>query len=246
MPVETKGPSEPMAYVDWYLSYMQQNLNRDMKAEYVWDFSLRTKDLDGMHALAKALRKARYATQVQEVVMESTPVESGAGKGKSKGRMKWKSVEGPPLVMAFSLGKPNTTALKRRLLGILKLAKKHDATFSSVSSMDQEEFEMFFGPPKAMPLADALWRLLHYTDTGLKEGAKIEYTFCLVTEDVKACAAALKKAGFTKVARAPRDANWTISVSVPGVNDEKRLKAEYAAMRKAAKSCGAKLKGLDC
>jgi hypothetical protein len=34
-------------------------------------------------------------------------------------------------------------------------------------------------------------------------------------------------------------------VSVPGANDEKRLKAEYAAMRKVAKACGATLMGLE-
>jgi hypothetical protein len=34
-------------------------------------------------------------------------------------------------------------------------------------------------------------------------------------------------------------------VRVPGANDEQRLTAEYAAMRKVAKACGATLMGLE-
>ncbi len=234
MPVATKGPPDPMAYVDWYLSYMRHNLNDDMEAVHVWDFSLRTKDVDSMHALAKALRKARYVTTVQEVVEEIT----GTGRNREK-------IAGPPLVTAFSRGKPNAAALKRRVRGLIELAKAHDARYERLSALDLEEFEMFYGPPKAMPLADASWRLRHHSDFGLKKGAKIEYTFCLAAKDAKACTAALKKAGFAKVARAPKDANWMISVTVPGANDEKRLKAEYAVMKKAAKACGATLKGLE-
>jgi hypothetical protein len=241
----TQPPADPIAFVDWYLNHMATNLNRDMKAVHVWDFTLRTKSVDAMHTLAKAVRKARYLTTVQEVVMESTPVTRTAGNGRSKGKLTWKTVEGPPMVTAFYRGKPNAAALKSRVRAMIALASEHDATYASLSAMDMEDFEMFYGPPKAMPLADACWRLRHHSDTGLKQGAKIEFTFCLVAEDVKACRAALKKAGFSKVARAPKDANWAISVSVPGVNDEKRLKAEYAAMKKAAKAAGGTLKGLE-
>lgn len=241
----TQPPTDPVAFVDWYLNHMATNLSCDMKAVHVWDFTLRTKDVDAMHALVKALRKAKYVTTVQEVVMESTPVTRAAHKGRSKGKLTWKTVEGPPMVTAMCRGKPNAAALKRRVRAMIALAKEHDATYASLDSMDMDEFEMLYGPPKAMPLADACWRLRHYSDTGLKQGAKIEFTFCLVAEDVKACKAALKKAGYTKLARAPRDADWALSVSIPGANDERRLKAEYAAMRKAAKAAGGTLKGLE-
>jgi hypothetical protein len=230
----TAPPTDPIAFVDWYMDHMRTNLNRDMWAVRMWSFDLRTKDVDGMHALAKTLRKARYLTTVQEVVEEII----GVGR-------KRKKVAGPPLVTAFSRGKPSAAALKRRVRSLIALAEKHDARYESLSSMDMDEFEMFYGPPKAIPLADACWRLRHHSDMGLDHGAKIDYHFCLVAQDVKACTAALKKAGFAKVARAPKDANWTISVRVPGANDERRLQAEYAAMRKAAKSCGASLKGLE-
>jgi hypothetical protein len=243
--MHTPPPTDPIAFVDWYLNHMGANLNRDMKAVHVWDFTLRTKSVDSMHALAKQLRKAKYLTTVQEVVMESTPVTPAAGKGRSKGKLKWTTVEGPPMVAAFYRAKPNAVALKRRVRAMIALAKKHDATYASLSSMDMEDFEMFYGPPKAMALADACWRLRHHSDTGLKQGAKIEFTFCLVAEDVKACMVALKKAGFSKVTRAPKDANWFISVTIPGANNEKRLKAEYAVMKKAAKAAGGTLKGLE-
>ena len=227
-------PTDPIAFVDWYLHHMRTNLNRDMRSVRVWSFDLRTKNVDGMHALAKSLRKARYLTAVQEVVEEIT----GTGR-------KRKKVAGPPLVTAFSRGKPSAAALKRRVKSLMLLAERHDATYQSLGSLDMEEFEMFYGPPKAMKLADACWRLRHHSDMGLKDGAKIDYHFCLAAQDFKACTAALKKAGFAKVIRAPKDANWSISVSVPGANDEKRLTAEYAAMRKVAKACGATLMGLE-
>lgn len=251
-------PADPVAQVDWYLDRMRTNLNRDMRAVYVWDFTLRTRDVDSMHALAKALRKARYVTSTQEMVLEisTAPADfSASGRGNVKGNVKGKvkgkgkqrriEVEGPPMVDAFYRGKPSAAVLKRRVRAILAIAAKHRATYSDMTSMDLEDFEMFYGPPKAMPLDDACWRLRGHSDLGLKKGAKIEYTFCLVARDVQACTAALKKAGFAKVQLAPKDANWAISVSVPGVNDEKRLKAEFAAMKKAAKTAGASLKGLE-
>jgi hypothetical protein len=241
----SQPPADPIAFVDWYVDHMRANLNRDMKAVHVWDFTLRTKDVDAMHALAKALRRSEYLTTVQEVVMESAPVAPTAGKGRSKSRLKWATVEGPPMVTALYRGKPNAAALKRRVRAMIALAKKHDATYSSLGSMDMEEFALFYGPPRAMPLPDACWRLRNQSDLGLKQGAKIEFTFCLEADDVKACVAALKKAGFTKVARAPKNADWAISVGVPGANNEKRLKAEYAAMKKAAKDARGTLKGLE-
>jgi hypothetical protein len=248
----TQPPTDPIAFVDWYLDHMGTNLNKDMKAVHVWDFTLRTKNVESMHAVAKALRKAKYATTVQEVVTEViiTPAKTsasavGTAKGKAKGKPTRTVIEGPPMVTAFSRGKPSAAALKRRVRAMIELAKEHDATYASLSSMDMEDFEMFFGPPKAMPLADACWRLRHHSDLGLKQGAKIEFTFCIVAEDSKACMVALKRAGFTKVTRAPKDANWAISVSVPGVNNEKRLKAEYAVMKKAAKAAGGTLKGMQ-
>jgi hypothetical protein len=228
---------------------MRTNLHCDMKAARVWEFTLRTKNVDAMHALAKALRKAKYATTVQEVVIEVTtnppaqksPLARTTHKRKSKRTV----VEGPPMVTAFSHGKPNAVTLKRRIRAMIALAAKHDATYSSLGSMDMEDFEMFYGPPKALPLDDACWRLRNQSDLGMKQGAKIEFTFCLVANDPKACMVALKKAGFTKVVRAPKEANWTISVSIPGANDEKLLKAEFAAMKKVAKGAGCTLKGLE-
>lgn len=234
-PMYTAPPTDPIAFVDWYMDHLRTNLNRDMRALRVWSFDLRPKDVHGMHALAKTLRRARYLTTVQEVVEEI----SGVGRTRKK-------IAGPPLVTAFSRGKPNAAALKRRVRSLITLAEKHDARYESLSSMDMDEFEMFYGPPKAMPLADACWRLRSISDLGMKKGAKIDYRFCLVAEDIKACTAALRKAGYARVARAPKDANWTISVSVAGANDEKRLKAEYAAMKKAARACGATLRGLEC
>lgn len=228
-------PKDSVAFVDWYLEHMRTNLSTDMRAVRVWSFDLRTTDVEGMHALAGALRKARYLTAVQEVVEEIT----GVGR-------KRKVAQGPPLVTAFSRDKPSAPVLKRRLKSLVAIAKNHGARYESLGSMELEEFEMFYGPPRALALADACWRLRSLSDLGMKDGAKIDYHFCLVAEDAKACTAALRKAGFAKVARAPKDADWTISVSVPGANDEKRLKGEYAAMKKAAKACGATLTGLDC
>lgn len=230
----TPPPADPIEYVDWYLEHKRTNLHCNMKAVYVWSFTLRTKDTDGMRALAKALRKSRYLTTEQEVVEEI----SGVGR-------KRKSVAGPPMVTAYSRGKPSAAALKRRVDAIIALAQKHNATYSDLSSMDVDEFEMLFGPPRAVPLEDACWQLRAHSDLGMKKGASIEYTFCIVAKDVKACRAALKKAGFAKVTPAPKDADWTISVSVPGVNNEKHLRTQFAEMKKAAKAAGGLLKGLE-
>lgn len=240
----TPPPTDPIAYVDWFLNHMQTNLNHDMGQECIWEFTLRTRDVKGMRSLASALRKARYLTAEQESVMETTsvPVAKGAGKGKRKEQ--WKTVKGPPMVTAFSRGLPSALGLKRRVRSMLALAAKFSGTYSGLSSMDMEEFEMLYGPPKAMSLPDSIWRLRHYSDLGCKKGEKLDFTFGVNAEDTKACKALLKKAGYEKFERAPKDADWAISVVVAGANDEKRLKTAFAAMKKAAKAAGGTLQGV--
>jgi len=229
----TKPPNDPVEHLSWFLEHMRSTLKRDMRAQHVWTVDFRTKSVDTMRSLARALRRARYLTTEQESVLETTVV----------GRRS-RTVVGPPLVTAFWRAKPNASSIARRFASLRALAAKHKAKHGHVSSMDLEEFEMLYGPPKAMSLADSCWRLRHYSDTGLKAGAAMEYTFCLVPKDAKACRTALKRAGLSKIERAPKDADWTLSVTVQGVNSEKRLKAEFEAMKKTARAAGARLKGL--
>lgn len=229
----TKPPKDPVEYLSWFLEHMRTNLNCDMRAQHVWTVDFRTRNVDAMRTLARALRRARYLTTEQESVLETTIV----------GRRS-RTVVGPPMVTAFWRAKPIASSIARRFASLRTLAARHKAKHGHVSSMDLEEFEMLYGPPKAMSLDDACWRLRHYSDTGLKAGAAMEYTFCLVPKDTKACGVVLKKAGFSKIERAPKDADWTLSVTVPGANNEKRLKAEFEAMKKTARTAGARLKGL--
>jgi hypothetical protein len=250
----TPPPTDPIEFVDWYLEHGRTNLNYDLRVPRVWEFTLRTRNVDGMVSLGKALRKARYLTAEQESVVEVTyePAakasisQTTAKKAKkaAKARPKRKVVNGPPMVTAFWRGTPSASTLKRRVRSLIALAATVDATYSSLGSMDLDEFEMFYGPPKAMSLADACWRLRSHSDLGLKAGAKMKYTFCVDAVDVKACTAAMKKAGFAQIERAPKDANWTISVTVPAVNNERILKAEFATMKKASKAAGGTLKGV--
>lgn len=233
MPVTTTPPTDPFENVDWHLSYLRENLRRAPRAARVWQFRLRTRDVESMQSLAKSLRRRRYATVTQEVVQEV----SGSGRSRTR-------VDGPPLVTAFARGKSTAAALKRRVRSLIALAPRHRASYEGMSSMDLDEFEMFCGPPKAIGLEDACWRLRSHADLGLKAGARLDFVFCLVARDTRACKAALKRAGLAAIAAAPRDANWTLSVTVPGAADEKRLRAEFAAMRRSATAAGAKLIGM--
>ncbi|MFZ4574625.1 MAG: hypothetical protein ACOYN0_09525 [Phycisphaerales bacterium] len=239
-PVRTTPPKDPIENVDWHLEYKRANLNHDMTAPWVWEFTLRTTDIEGMKALGRVLRKAKYVTAEQESVTESTHVPSRTGKGKGK----WKTVEGPPMVTAFCKGKASAAALKRRVVKLLAIAKEHRAKYEGMSSWDLEEFQMVYGPPRAMSLADAVWRLRHHSDLGLDHGEAMPFIFGIATEEVTACKAALKKAGFTKASRAPKDANWDLTVEIEGANDEKRLRKEFAAMKKVAKAAGGTLVGM--
>lgn len=246
----TPPPSDPIAYVDWLLAHMRDNLGHDMGAAHVLVFTLRTKDASSMSALARALRKAGYSTEEQESVDEYNVTTQKAPKpasGSARGRPESITTKskGPPMVTALKRAKLSAAAIKRRVRAIIALAEKHNATYSSLVAMSMADFELLYGPPTAIPLGHACWRLRSLSDLGLRQGARMEFTFCLVAKDVKACMAALKKAGLSKVARAPKGADWTISVDRPGRNNEKRLKAAYAEMSRAAKAAGATLKGMD-
>lgn len=232
--MEPHPPRDSPEYIDWLLEHKRKNLREDMGAAYVWDFVFRTKDVAGMRVLVRALQRLRYVTTYQEVVEETTRTARG----------KWHTVQGPPTVSALWKGKPNATMLKKRLAALLRVAKRCGGRYEFLESMDLASFETLHGPPRAMTLADAVWRLRHYTDGGLKEGGAIEYVFCVDAKDTRKCSATLRRAGVGKVERAPKHADWAISVRVPGVNEEQRLRKAMSAMRKVVKSAGGTLSGV--
>lgn len=237
-------PLNSLEYVDWYLPHKWNNLGHKKRATWVWEFTLRTRDVAGMKALSTALRKRRYLTAEQEVVMDSTCVETPSARKGGKPKLTWTTVEGPPMVTAFARGLPSAAALKRRVRAIIELGEKMGATYHSMSSMELKEFEQIYGPPRAMPLEDAIWWLRQQADLGMKAGAKFDIPFAVLAKDARACKAALRKAGYAKFDRPPKDADWTFDVLVPGKNNEALLKREYAALKLAAKKAGGTLKGV--
>jgi hypothetical protein len=128
-------------------------------------------------------------------------------------------------IRAFSRGKLSAAGLKRRVKSLIECSKQFDGAYAGVAAMDMEDFETFDGRSKAVPLADACWRLRNQSDLGAKPGAKIEYADCVMAQEVETCMNTLEHAGFNSIARVPGDDNWSMSVNVSGANNEKRLKA---------------------
>lgn len=230
----TRPPKDPIKKVDWLLKHMVENLNEDLSKPFVWQFTLRPKDVAMLDRLGDALEAKGFGVMGQESLHE-TVVDS---KGKSR------DFVGPPLLIAYVTGVLNAKQVKAHVRTMLAIAAKEKIAYDGVEPMSIDEFEEFHGPARPKSVDDASWLLKHFTDTGLKPGGKLAYYFCVRAKDPKSCAAALKKAGYRKAKLARADDSWDVDVVVGGKNDEKLLRKEFAAMKKAAHAAGGRLAGV--
>jgi hypothetical protein len=229
----TKPPSDPIKKVDWLYNHLSENLHEDLTQPRMWQFTLRPKTVELMTAIADSLDKHGYDLFEQDAVQETH-----VSRGKSR------TFIGPPMLMVFARGAFKPAQLKTHVRRMLKIAATRKAKYEGIDSMDIEEFETIFGPPRLKTLAGAVWLLRHYSDTGLRQGARIRYNFGLRAKDPKKAAAALKAAGYKQVKAATDECNWDLDVIVSGKNDDKYLTQSYKAMRSDAKSAGATLGGV--
>lgn len=226
-------PNQPDLHfdIDALFAHLIESLEHTLETEREWHFTFRCDDLDRLAGVAGALED-EFDVHLQKEVQT---VEHG------------RTFMGPPLLAVMIqavLGPEEVRSLSARFAD---LAREHSLTYEGVMSFEPLEMEEAFG---WLALEDGLWRLRHFSDSGLAPGEPMPFVFALEAagqRQAEAAGAALAGAGFenTEVLEDPDEPGIGILVRVAGRNDEALLTATFQKMERIAAAAGAELLGVQ-
>jgi hypothetical protein len=235
MKVMPKVPKDLVKKVDWLFEHLTHNLDKRPDAQCGWETHVHFPDILSMQRATRRLRKDGYLVMTQDHY-ELTTIRGKKEISRDLG----------PTALVYTIGAFKAPAVKDYVRKILSLAREFGAKCDHLTHWDLDELEMIYGPPKLIAtLKAAQWRLHHYTDTGLPEGAPLIYVFGFAATSPAQAIAALKKLGVKKARRGPRDAVWTVETRTLGSNDDAMLAEAFKAARKQAKLLQCKLVGVE-
>jgi hypothetical protein len=235
MKIMPKPPKDLVKKVDWLYEHLSINLETNPNAKCGWQVMIHFPNMLSMQRATRRIRKSGYIVVTQEHYEETTVT----------GRKQVVRDLGPT-AMVYKVGAFKAPAVKDYVREMLSLAKEFDAKCSDLDHWSMDDLEMVYGPPMLLKsLKSAQWRLHHYTDTGLAEGAPMVYVFGFAAASPAEAIATLKSAGVKKARRGPRDADWTVESRVLGSNDDAKLAEAFKVAMKHAKLIGCKLVGVE-
>jgi hypothetical protein len=206
-------------------------LGEDLSKPREWHFSLRSKksELPKLTKLGESLLKD-FEVHLQE------EVETWVGEKKTMG---------PPLLSIVRTAVLTPAEVKKLAKKFETLAKKHGFTYDGVSSYEAVDFDELFG---WLELDDAIWRLRHFTDTGLAEGDPTPFMFALTARKaaaLKTTAEAVKKWRGVQTDISESDDGPLLQILGPGKNDEAALRKRYKQVEELAKTTKVQLLGMQ-
>jgi Regulator of ribonuclease activity B len=221
--------------IDALFEHLIKNLSQDLSKPLEWHFTLRStkKEVAKLERLGAALAKEfdiHFQAEVETWQNDRMSI-------------------GPPMLLAVRtevLTPKDVKALAKRFEG---LAKKHGFTYEGVSSFEPIDMNEVFG---WLELDDAVWRLRHFTDTGLKEGADVPFVFALTARKPTALQKSAEKVKrwrntWTEFIDADEEAGEVpmLLIRCAGKNDEAALKKRYKQVESIAKETKASLVGVQ-
>jgi hypothetical protein len=216
---------DPLGQVDRILTHIKETLGENPMEPRAWQFFLRPTDIDMAEELGQQLEEEGYDVSGAEHV-ETTTI-------------------GPPVVFAFWRGVLTPDEIRGHVRKFIALAEREGIVYEGMDAMSLEEFDQIFGEPKLLGLEDAIWRLRHLTDMGVEENAPVTFMFGYQAEDPDAAVEALEAAGHEASLCEYDDLSWNVEVRVAGANDEKTVRAAFAAAQAAADEADAAFVGMQ-
>lgn len=192
-----------------------------------WRFVIAAKDGRASYRLSRELQ--------QEHVIE---VRSGPDTVRD-GR----AAPGAPVIVVVVQGVLTPAKVRAIAAKLEERARAHDSTYAGVSWADAAGE----APEEWLTIDAAVWRLRHFTDTGLAAGAAMGWVFGFASEDEKILAALERAAGergYTSERGKDKSGRTVLAVRCDGVNDDPALRNRYAEMEEMGRGAGAEMVGV--
>jgi hypothetical protein len=204
-----------------------------MSDELDWEFSLRSPDLQKLRRIEKDLSK-NFDVHLQEEV-ESIDVDGSVSIG-------------DPLLRVIRRAAMTQSEVKEISTQFASLAAQEGLVYEGVSCCDPVDFDELFG---WLSLDDAVWRLRHFTDSGLADDADVPWTFLVLTDTVDLAhriADKLRDLGYDDVDvydEPDEDGKFGLCVFVAGRNNEVALSEAYQKIEGTANEGHGDLHGMQ-
>lgn len=224
--------------IDKSFDHMINNLDCDPEqTEMLWIFSFRyDKDLAKLEAFGKDLVK-RFAKEA-DFELGMVPTHN------IDDDTEWTALH---LVVQTTMSRDT---VKRWVRTFSALAEENGIEFEDQScceAIDWEEFE------RPMNAEDAAWRLRHFTDCGLPEGAPLHWILAFTATDpavADSFEGVLRDAGLGEIERAENeedaeDREYYIDAVLLRSNTEAGLAEQHAAAEKLASAHGVRFEGIQ-
>jgi hypothetical protein len=211
--------------IDALFAHLTGNLGHELSDAKDWHFTFRSRDLDKLATIGESLSE-EFDIELQE---EVPTVEDG------------REFIGPPMLTAVIRGALSRNEVKSLAARFTELAERERIEYEGVLSYEPFDEEVMFG---WLALDDAIWRMRHFSDLGLADGAPMPFVFAVTAADAEgldSAAAALARGGYKS-----QDLDEPmLLVKVDGRNEEPELERHYRTVEKIIASSGGELLGVQ-
>ncbi|MCC9640748.1 ribonuclease E inhibitor RraB [Rhodopirellula sp. JC740] len=233
-PKQPHRSSEPdLAFdIDALFTHLVEDLEVDLSFPMDWTFTLRGDSLQQLKSIAETLEE--HQCELQESVEEID----------EKGRLS----QGRPMLSVVKTGALVPSEVKKIADRMQTIAERTGVEYEGVEVFDSIEDDELFD---WMSLDDAVWRMRHFSDSGLNPGEELPWVFLLMGDtlpQMQTFADALVEGGFgnSQADEEPdEDGRFGVFIFMDGSNDEERLVAAHKQIMAIATKHDAELEGIQ-
>ncbi|EMI27969.1 MAG: hypothetical protein CMM00_04185 [Rhodopirellula sp.] len=218
--------------IDALFSHLVDELGVDLSIPMDWTFTLRGTDIGQLKSIADTLDD--YQCELEEAVEEID----------SQGRLSL----GRPMLSVVKTGALVPSEVKKIADQMQQIASRTGIEYEGVEVFDAIDDDELFD---WLSLDEAVWRLRHFSDSGMNPGEVLPWVFLLMgnsLEQMQSLAEALVAGGFdnSQADEDPdEDGRFGVFVFQEGSNDEERLVAAHRQITKIASDHGAEFEGIQ-
>ncbi|MEO9591539.1 ribonuclease E inhibitor RraB [Rhodopirellula bahusiensis] len=218
--------------IDALFNHLVEELEVDLSVPMDWTFTLRGAEMGQLKSIAETLDD--YQCELEESVEEID----------EKGRLSL----GRPMLSVVKTGALMPSEVKKIADQMSQIAERTGIEYEGVEVFDAIDDDELFD---WLSLDEAVWRLRHFSDSGLNPGEELPWVFLLMgdsLEQMQKLAEALVTGGFENSQSdedPDEEGRYGVFVFQEGSNDEERLVAAHRQIVKIAKDHEASFEGIQ-
>ncbi len=215
--------------IDAYFAHLDK-IGHERAEELQWVFSFRSTDFDHLTRIGESLED-EFQVHLQE---EVETIEQD------------RTFMGPPLLRVELVAALTPVDLKVLHDRFGALAEDEGVDYEGFTSYEPIDEEELFG---WLDLEAAIWRLRHFTDNGLEEGAPVPLVLAMAGDDeasLESVGAKLEKLGYTIDGLGPAEdepGTYVLIARCEARNEDAVIERRYREVERTATAAGATLLG---